>query len=278
MRRRIAASALLLAASGVWLAGCDGDLRDTVSSAVPTDGISLPTNLLPTNVLPTDGITLPTVTVDGGGGGAVGQQPGQQPDQQPPPVTATETATATTTASPTQTDETGTTADSGVSPWAWLLLGLVLVAFVVLLVTSARRRRGEAGTALAAQADGKIGWVRSNTDDALVRWRADQLGRSAEQRDIDSELARRWTSLDQRVTAATDDLLALESSVKDSGVRQAASMLRQAVEGYRTSVDALAQSVATGEQARIAAASQALDADTTLLDQARQRLRQAAKL
>ncbi len=55
-------------------------------------------------------------------------------------------------------------------------------------------------------------------------------------------------------------------------------MLRQATEGYRTSIDALAQSIATGEQARIAQASQALAADTTLLDQGRQRFRTAAKL
>lgn len=264
MRRQIAAAALILAGSSLLVAGCDGDVRDTISAAVPTDGITLPSVSLPTNVLPTDGITVPTVTVDGGAG--AGQ----------PTVTAT--ATATATASPTATDETTPAGDTRVAPWGWVLLALALLALFVLLVIAARRRRGAQGKALAAQADGKIGWVRSNTDDALVRWRADQLGRPAEQRDADSELARRWTLLDQRVASATDDLLTLESSSKDDSLTQAAGMLRQATEGYRTSVDALAQSVATGDQQRIAAASQALSADTTLLDQARQRLRQAAKL
>lgn len=264
MRRRIAAAALILAGSSLLVAGCDGDLRDTVASAIPTDGVPLPSVTLPTNVLPTDGITLPTVTVDGGAG------EGQ--------ATATTTATATATAIPTATDETTPAADSGVAPWGWALLAIALVVLVVLLVISARRRRGAGDKTLAAQADGKIGWVRSNTDDALVRWRADQLGRPADQRDVDSELARRWTLLDERLATATDDLLTLESSSKDDSVTQAAGMLRQAAEGYRTSVDALAQSVATGDQQRIAAASQALNADTTLLDQARQRLRQAAKL
>lgn len=266
MRRRIAATVLLVAGSSVLVAGCDGELRDTISSAVPTDGISLPTN-----VLPTDGITLPSVTVGDGGG-----------DEQPPPATATATATATTTATatatPAATDETDTAADSGVAPWAWVLLGLVLLALVVLVVMSARRRRAGDDKTLAAQADGQIGWARANTDDALVRWRADQIGRPVDQRDTDSELARRWTLLDERLTAATTDLLTLESSSKDDGLRETATALRQAAERYRTSIDGLAQSVVTGEQSRIAAASQALTADTTLLDQARQRLRQAAKL
>lgn len=55
-------------------------------------------------------------------------------------------------------------------------------------------------------------------------------------------------------------------------------MLRQAAEGYRTSIDGLAQSMATGDQGRIAQASQALSADTTLLDQARHRFCTTANL
>lgn len=258
MRRRIAATVLLVTGSAVLVAGCDGELRDTISSAVPTDGIALP-----------------SVTIGEGG----------NPDQSPPATqtstataTATTTATATATATPSATDETDTAADTGVAPWAWVLLGLVLLALVVLVVMSARRRRAGDDKALAAQADGQIGWARANTDDALVRWRADQLAKPVDQRDTDSELARRWTLLDERLTAATTDLLTLESSSKDDGVRETATALREAAERFRTSIDGLAQSVVTGEQSRIAAASQALTADTTLLDQARQRLRQAAKL
>jgi len=159
-----------------------------------------------------------------------------------------------------------------------VLLVLLALTIVGLVVASARRRRRAGTTALAAQADGQLSWVRTAVDDPLVRWRAAQLGLPADQRDVDSDLARRWALLDQRVTAATTDLLTIESGTDDDSLKQAAALLRQAAEGFLASVDALARAVATGDQSRIATASQALTADTALLDQGRQRLRQAARL
>ena len=131
---------------------------------------------------------------------------------------------------------------------------------------------------LTAQADGQLAWVRENVDDSLVRWRAGQLDLPADQRDAESETARRWAAVDQRLGAATDDLLTLESGSKNADVQQAAQMLRQATTGYRASIDALAQSLASGDDARIAQAQQALTADVSLFDQARQRMRQVARL
>ena len=270
MRRRIAATVLLVAGSTVMISGCDGQLIDAIESARPTASITLP-------ALPTDGVVeQPEQPADDTTIEAPPEPVEEPPAEQPPADEAP--AEQPPTQSPAATDEAGPTADTGVPTWAWVVLALVLVLLVVLVVLSARRRRGAGDKELAAQADGQLGWVRSNADDQLVRWRADQLRLPAAQRDPDSELARRWLLLDQRVTAATDALLTLESSSKDDALRQAATMLRQAAEGYRTSIDALAQSIATGEQPRIAQASQALTADTTLLDQARQRLRGAAKL
>ena len=261
MRRRIAASLLLVAGSSMLLTGCDGELVDAIESAAPSADITLP-------ALPTG---------DGGGDQEQTQPPAQTPEvEQPQPTQppAQPEATPTTPA----TDETDAAADTTFPPWAWALIVLVLVLLVGLLVSLARRRRSGDDASVAAQADGQIAWARANVDDPLVRWRADQLALPLAERDSDSELARRWALVDQRVTAATSDLLTLESGSKDEALRQAAVMLRQAAEGYRTSVDGLAQSIATGEQARIAQASQALSADTTLLDQARQRFRTAAKL
>lgn len=280
MRRRVAAAVLLLACSSVALVGCNGDLIDGIESAVPSGEIGLPTAGI---TLPTGGITLPSITIGGGqggageGGAAQGGQGGQPPVQTQPAPTVTSTVQAPAE-SPTATEESDPAADSSVSTWAWVLLALVLVTLVALMLMSARRRRGADDRRLAAQADGQLGWALSTNDDALVRWRANQIQLPLDQRDTDSELARRWTLLDERVTAATNDLLTLEASSTSDDTRQAATALREAAERYRTSIDALAQSVVTGEQSRIAAASQALMADTTLLEGARGRLRQTAKL
>jgi hypothetical protein len=254
MRRRLAATTLLLACSSVLLTGCDGDLIDAIESAAPSISVPLPT----APALPTGQPPVETATPEP-------PQPSEQPATPQPP------------AEQPPTDETATQTDTGISPWLWVLLGLVLLA-IGLGIAAARRRRGGDDTTLAAQADGQVAWVRSNVDDPLVRWRADQLRLPSDERDADSELARRWTLVDQRAIAATNDLLTLESSTKDDALRQTATMLRQATEGYRNSIDALAQSISAGEQARIVQASQALTADTTLLDQARQRFRTAAKL
>lgn len=280
MRRRVAAAVLLLACSSVALVGCNGDLIDGIESAVPSGEIGLPTAGI---TLPTGGITLPSITIGGGqggageGGAAQGGEGGQPPVQTQPAPTVTSSVPAPAE-SPTATEESDPAADSSVSTWAWVLLALVLVTLVALMLMSARRRRGADDRRLAAQADGQLGWALSTNDDALVRWRANQIQLPLDQRDTDSELARRWTLLDERVTAATNDLLTLEASSTSDDTRQAAAALREAAERYRTSIDALAQSVVTGEQSRIAAASQALTADTTLLEGARGRLRQTAKL
>lgn len=269
MRRRIAAAVVLLAGSSVLLTGCDGQLGDAIQSALPSGEITgLPTGL------PTQ---RPTQT---GGGEVATETPSapQQSPEAPATVTATATATQSATVSPTgePADETGPT--SQVPTWAWVALALALLLLGALMIASARRRRGLDVQALTAQADGQITWLRENVDDALLRWRASQLQRPVDDRDGDSESAHRWALVDQRVTAATNDLLTLESGSKDAGIRQAAGMLRQALQGYRGSVDTLAQSLAVGDQARIDQAQQGVSADVSLLEQARQRLRQAARL
>ncbi len=267
MKRRLAAVILLLS-SALILTACDSDLVDAIESNLPTEGVTLP--------------TLPGGDGDQGGvegGGAVDSpQPPAQTDEPPtqteePPVQTEETPAPTPA-----TDDTEQAASSSVPWWGWLLLVLLAVAIVGLVISSARRRRNADSTALASQADGQLAWVRTAVDDPLVRWRAEQLGLPADQRDVDSDLARRWALVDQRVTAAANDLLTIESGSGSDTVKQAAGLLRQAAEAFRGSVDGLARAVATGDQSRIATASQALAADTTLVDQGRQRLRQAAGL
>ena len=266
MTRRIAAGILLLS-SALVLTACDGDLVDAIESNLPTEGVTLP--------------TLPGGGGDQGneGGGAVDTpQPPAQTEEPPAQTEEPPPQTEQPPAETTVTDDTEPTASSSVPWWGWLILVLLGLTIVALVIASARRRRNASSTALASQADGQLAWVRTAVDDPLVRWRAEQLALPPEQRDVDSDLARRWALVDQRVTSATNDLLTIESGTGRDTVRQAAGLLRQAAEAFRGSVDGLARAVATGDQTRIATASQALTADTTLLDQGRQRLRQAAKL
>ena len=264
MSRRVAAVVGLAAASSLVLTGCDGELVDAIETGLASEGI-----------------TVPALPEGGDGGGDEGQaaapaetQPAEQPQEpeQPQQPAETEQPPAETPA----TDDT--TATSNVPWWGWALIILAALTLLWLVIASARRRRGSDTSALAAQADGQLAWVRSNVNDPLVRWRADQLRLPAEQRDTDSELARRWDLVDQRVTAATNDLLTIESGKASDSVRQSATLLRQAAEGYRASLDGLAGAISTGDQTRIATASQGLTADATMLDQARQRFRQAARL
>lgn len=292
MRRRTATAVVLLVSSGAVLTGCGEDgILDALPTELPTElPTGLPTALptaLPTGLPGGDG---DGDSAGGDGGGESGGEPGgdqdagsaagpadtpePEPEQEPQPEPEPEPAPEETA---TPTDPVDQTADdaTGFPWWGWVAIIATLVAIVALLAT---RRRGSTDRQLAAQADGQVAWVRSTVDDPLVRWRGQQLGLAVEQRDTDSETARRWTLVDERLTAATTDLLTLESGGARDDVRQSAGMLRQAAEGYRASLDALATSVATGDQARIAQASQALDADTALLDQARQRFRRAAGL
>ncbi len=179
------------------------------------------------------------------------------------------TATSSPLAAPTA-DE-----GSALPLWLWAVLGLVLLGLVVAWVAS---RRGKGERQQAAQAEGQLAWVRSQVDDALVRWRGEQLALSTDARDTDSELARRWALVDQRTTAATDTLLTLETATSTDAVRESSRLLREATESYRTSLDTLALALSTGDGARTAQAQQGFAADTALLDQARQRFRQASGL
>lgn len=260
MMRRIAAGILLLS-STLALTACDGQLVDAIESGLPTEGVTLP--------------ALP------GGGGEQGANEGGGAVDTPQPPVQTEEPPARTQEPPAESpvaDDTEPEGSSSVPWWGWVLLVLLGLTILALVVASARRRRNAGSVALASQADGQLAWVRTAVDDPLVRWRAEQLGLPPDRRDVDSDLARRWALVDQRITAATNDLLTIESGTGSDAVTQAAGLLRQAAEAVRGSVDGLARAVATGDQTRIATASQALAADMTLLDQGRQRLRQAARL
>jgi len=277
MRSRLVVPVVLLLLAGGGLTACGEDgLEGVLPTSLPTE---LPTELptaLPTLPGGGNGETGGGETGGGetgggetGGGETGGGETGDQG-----------TAAAPTSApSPSPTDQTGATANegSGLPVWAWVVIGLAGLALVLALVSLLRRRGGN-DRDLAAQAEGQLAWVRSQVDDPLVRWRGQQLGLPADQRDADSELARRWALIDQRVTAATTDLLTLQSGARSDAVRESAGMLRTATESYRGSLDALAAAVATGDQARIAQASQGFTADTSLLDQARTRFRQVSGL
>lgn len=258
MRRRTASLIVLAAASSLLLTACDGELGDAVESALPENGVTLPES----------------------GGGDEGESGSEeapadpQPEEPAPPQTEepqpVETPAATDTTDPAASE------DDGVQPWVWVLLGAAVIGLVAWLVASRRKDSGDRD--LAAQADGQLTWVRSQVNDPLVRWRGQQLALPADQRDTDSEQARTWALIDQRLTSATTDLLTLESGSKDDSVKQSASLLRQAAETYRGSLDTLAKAVSTGDQSRITQASEGFTADTSMLDQARTRFKQAAKL
>jgi hypothetical protein len=259
-RRRTAALAILIAAP-ITLASCgdgSGDLPGTIESAIDSRETATP----------------------------------DQPDSEPtsePQQTAEPTAEPTPepTPEPTEPDPVDTPeptpsepaeeTDSGVPTWVWLL-GLAAIGAIFAGIVAARRNGGKPDHNLAAQADGQLDWVRNQASDPLIRWRAGQLALPAAQRDTDSPEARTWALLDQRLTGASNDLLTLQSGSDDEAVRQAAGMLQQATDGYRNSLEALAASMATGDNARTNQAAQALQADTALFDQARQRFRQAARL
>ena len=259
MRRRTASLVVLLAGSSLLLTACDGEVIDAVESALPSNGISAP-------------------DTGGGdeGGDSAGEAPADNPETQEPAPPQTEEPQPVETPAATDTTEAAASEDEGVPPWLWVLLGAVVIGLVAWLVASRRKDSGDRH--LAAQADGQLTWVRSQVNDPLVRWRGQQLALPADQRDTDSEQSRTWALIDQRITSATTDLLTLESGSKNDSVKQSASLLRQAAESYRGSLDALAKAVSTGDQSRMTQASEGFTADTSLLDQARTRFKQAAKL
>ena len=254
-RRRRTASLAFLIAVPITLAACseDSELPGAIESAIESRETAT------TDPLDSEPTSEPV------------ESPTPQPEPTPEPTPeATEEA-------PAVTPEPAAESDDGVPTWVWLLGIATLVAILGAVV--AGRRRGKAPErSLAAQADGQLEWARNQASDSLLRWRAGQLGLPAAQRDTDSPEARTWSLLDQRLTGASNDLLTLQSGADDEAVRQAAGMLQQATDGYRNSLEAMANSLATGDAARTSQATQALQADTALFDQARQRFRQAARL
>jgi hypothetical protein len=253
-RRRIAALAFL-AAAPIALANCseDSDLPGTIESAIESRQAA-------TDPPQTEQTSEPVESAT--------------PEPEPTPAPTEEAPAATPEPVPTEpAEESG----DGVPVWVWLL-GIATVVAIVGAVAAGRRRGSAAERSLAAQADGQLEWARNQASDSLLRWRAGQLGLPAAQRDTDSPDARPWSLLDQRLTGASNDLLTLQSGADDEAVRQAAAMLQQATDGYRNSLEAMATSLATGDAARTSQATQALQADTALFDQARQRFRQATGL
>ncbi len=258
-RRARAVALILLAPWALALAGCgdDGEIIGAIESALPS-------------------IEPPTPPADPGSSSDAPTAPPAASDS-PAPEPAPEPTEAETPQESQPVDES-TEDGSGLPLWAWVLIIVAVVAGVGGLVAASRNRGGGSDHDLAARADGQLSWVRTQMDDPTIRWRAEQLGVPTEQRDTDSEQARTWASLDQRMTSAGNDLLTLQSGAKDESVRQAAGMMQQAADGYRNSAEALAASIATGDQSRIGEATQAFQADAALFDRARERLRQAAKL
>jgi len=257
-------AALLLAVSlPVGLAGCGDDgVLETIESALPSITASAPG------------------TGEGESGNESGNQESPAQTDQPEPTDSPETAEPAPVETPEESEPATPTEESsdGLPGWAWLLIIGGGIALIAAIVAASRRGSGGNERDLAAQADGQLSWVRNEVTDPLVRWRAGELGKPADQRDTDSPQAKTWALVEQRLTAASNDLLTMQSGAKDDSVRQAAGMLQQAADGYRNSLDALTQSVAAGDQARISQASQAFQADTALFDQGRQRLQQVMKL
>jgi hypothetical protein len=254
-RRRTAALAFL-AAVPIALASCseDSDLPGTIESAIESRETATP--------------EAPATEAPG--------EPQETETPEPEPTPEETEPAPVETPEPAPTDPAEDT-DGGVPAWVWLL-GLAAVVAIIGAIIAGRRRGNAPERNLAAQADGQLEWARNQASDALLRWRAGQLGLPAAQRDTDSPEARTWSLLDQRLTGASNDLLTLQSGADDEAVRQAAAMLQQATDGYRNSLEAMANSLATGDAARTSQATQALQADTALFDQARQRFRQAARL
>ena len=250
--------------------GEDSPVGDALSSAVESLAPEA-TGSDSTQAAPSTPESTPTSTPDAT---AEPEQPEPTPQPSPEP-----TPEATPEPTPEPTDPAAAADDEGTPRyWLWIFLGAVGVALVAGLIGALRGRGSSSDRELASRAEGQLTWVRSQVDDPLVRWRSQQLGLPAAQRDTDSELARRWALIDQRITSATDELLTLESGAADMSLREAAGLLRNATDGYRTSLDTLATAMETGDQQRLAQAAQGFNADAALLDQSRQRLREAAKL
>jgi hypothetical protein len=289
---RLLAPVLLIALAPVAAAPACGEDRPEIDvPEVSLPDVSLPDVSLPEVSLPE--VSLPDVSLPDVGGGEDGGVAGPQPDPEPEPAPEPEPEPAPEpepepapepgpdpgVTDPATTDPVEADGD-GFPWWGWLLIALAVAAVVGLIIALTRRRGGMADgdRDLAAQADGQIGWARSQVDEALLRWRGTQLGLPPELRDSDSEPARRWLEVDRRLTSAVDHLLALESGAAGEQVRDAAFRLRSATESYRGTLDTVAAASATADETRIRAALQAWGADSGLLDSARRMFRQTTGL
>jgi hypothetical protein len=202
--------------------------------------------------------------------------------------TATLTATATVTASPSP-EPTGspppepTAAEGGVPWWVWALLAIAAAALVAVLVALLGRRRvGQADRDRAADADAQLGWVRTQVDEPLLRWRGGRLAAPPEVLgdtvEIRSEPGERWALVQERIDVALDHAAALAAGAGSADLRSAGAALQEATETYRRSIETAAAAHGTGDAGRIVAAERGLAVDGDLLDRARRRLREVAGL
>lgn len=278
---RLLAPVLLLVLAPVAAApacgdeGPEFDLPDVTLPDVSLPEVSVPDVELPEVSVPDvelPDVSLPDVELPGGDGdgGVAAPEPEPEPEPQPDPVVTDDAIT----------DPVEAAEDEGGFPWwGWLLVALAVIALIAVIVALTRRRGGEdPDRDLAAQADGQLAWARSQVDETLLRWRASQMAVPAAERDTDSEAARRWVGVDQRLGAAVDRLLALESGTSRDAVQESAFQLRTAAERYRSTLDTVAAAYATQDDTRIGPAVQGWNADTGLLDGARQRFREVTGL
>ena len=278
MRTRLLAPLLVLVLAPMAATPACGDeapdisLPDVTLPDISVPDVSIPEVSLPDISVPE--VSLPDVQLPDGDGddGVAAPEPDPEPEPEPEPDPV---VTDPATADPVEAVDD----DAGFPWWGWLLIALAVIAVIAVIVALARRRSAEdPDRDLAAQADGQLAWARSQVDETLLRWRASQIGAAALDRDTDSEAARRWQGVDQRLGAAVDRLLALESGTTRDEVRDAAFQLRTAAERYRSTLDTTASAYATGDDDRIGPAVQGWGTDTGILDGARGRFRQVTGL
>jgi hypothetical protein len=262
--------------------GEDGEGEDGVAAPPPETGPPATTpTATPTATPTTTRTATPTAT-------RTATQTATQTATETATRTATLTATATVTASPSP-EPTGspppepTAAEGGVPWWVWALLAIAAAALVAVLVALLGRRRvGQADRDRAADADAQLGWVRTQVDEPLLRWRGGRLAAPPEVLgdtvEIRSEPGDRWALVQERIDVALDHAAALAAGAGSADLRSAGAALQEATETYRRSIETAAAAHGTGDAGRIVAAERGLAVDGDLLDRARRRLREVAGL
>jgi hypothetical protein len=256
--------------------GEDGEGEDGVAAPPPETG---PPATTPTATPTTTPTTAPTTTRTST---ATATQTATET------ATRTATLTATVTASPSP-EPTGspqpepTAAQGGVPWWVWALLAIAAAALVAVLVAVLGRRRvGQADRDRAADADAQLGWVRTQVDEPLLRWRGGRLAAPPEALgdtvELRSEPGDRWALVQERIDVALGHAAALAAGAGSADLRSAGAALQEATETYRRSIETAAAAHGTGDAGRIVAAERGLAVDGDLLDRARRRLREAAGL